>query len=88
MATASMPVDLRVEREAISQTRSWPDWSVHSTALSCVHFASEADRGRMLRILGAWVFVDMVKRRGGRVESKTAVGEARRAGNGLGIRSM
>ena len=53
MATASTPVALRVLRLAASQTRDFPVWSVQDILLSCVHFASEAERGEMLLTLGA-----------------------------------
>ena len=64
MATASTPVALRVLRLAASQTRDLPVWSVQDILLSCVHFASEAERGEILLTLGACL-VDMLILRAG-----------------------
>lgn len=88
MATASTPLDLRVLRDAASQTRSLPDWSVQSILLSWVHFASEADKGEMWLTLGAWGLVDMLKVRVGRLESWKGRREVRGSEDGCGRRRM
>lgn len=54
MATASTLDVPRVLREADSQMRGLPVWSLQDIFWNSIHFASEEGRGSMFVILGSW----------------------------------